>query len=434
MFFELPPGGEKFRAEFPTGNLLYHADLPALDPVANEEAAIASAIDRPIGLPSLGGMVKAGARVVIVADDLTRPTPQALILPLLLDRLNALGVPDERISIVIGLGTHRPMTDEEIRLRFGAGVVRRVPIYNHDFRDPRQNVFLGTTASGTPVEINRRVLDADLRILAGTVIPHNYAGWGGGAKMIQPGVCSERTTASTHCIAGTYADPLALPGEAGNPIRREMEAVAGQVGPIFIVNTVNGKDGRLLGCFAGHYIKAHRAAVALAERACRPRIPALADIVISSAHPCDRDFWQGFKAFSYAHLGLRPGGCIIYAIAAPEGLAGDAPGHAGVIREWAARKPEEIMQALAAGEIGDRIAGSMCVAHARLLARAPVVCVSPGLDEMDVRALGFRPAGSIEEALKWCYARLGGQARIGVIPYGGDTLVRLDGEGGTASG
>lgn len=198
------------------------------------------------------------------------------------------------------------------------------------------------------------------------------------------------------------------------------------MGPIFIVNTVNNKDGRLLGCFAGHYIAAHRAAVALAEQACRPRIPGLADIVISSAHPCDRDFWQGFKAFSYAYLGVRPGGYIIFAIAAPEGLAGDAPGHARVVREWAAREPEQILQALQAGEIEDRIAGSMCVAHARLCARASVICVSPGMDDAAIRSLGFVPARSLEQAVQWCFDRLGRRAQVGVIPYGGDTLVRLE--------
>lgn len=419
--------GNKYRSFIiPDTNVLYHALLGSLQPTKSEEEEVERALSSPIGLPALRQMVGASSRVVIVVDDLTRATPQKRLLPVLLDHLNSLGVADANIKIIIALGTHRFMTPEEILQRFGETVISRVPVLNHDFLDHRNHIYLGTTSLGTPVEINREVCEADLRITLGMVVPHPLAGWGGGAKMIQPGVCSERTTEATHFIGGTYRDPLALPGNPDNPVRHEIEEVVERVGLLFTINTVINHEGRLVRCFAGHPVKAHREAVKLAEELFRPRIPDLADIVICNAYPCDRDFWQGFKPFYYSQFGVREGGTMILVISAPEGLSGDAPMHASTMKEWSTKEPDEILGALNRGEIKDRIAGSVCVAHSRLLKRAKVICVSDGMTEEDILALGFEPANSIEEGLERAFKQHGRSARVGIIPYAGETLVRVE--------
>ena len=426
MKFSFPFRRRTLDFELNDENVLYYAELGDLQPVSDEVDELLGALHNPLGSSELRDLVDSSSKVVIVADDLTRGTPQSKILPPLLNYLNEAGVPDSNIRVIIALGTHRPMDSREILARFGSEVVSRVQVVNHDFKDPAKIVYLGKTPSGTPIEINKEVYEADLRILVGTVMPHPLAGWGGGAKMIQPGVCSEKTTESTHFIGGTYPDPLQLPGNPDSPVRLEIEEVAGKLGPTFIVNTVLNHGGGLVGCFAGQYVEAHRAAVKIAEQLFRPAIPELADVVICNAFPCDIDFWQGFKPFYYAYLGVKQSGTIIFAISAPEGVSGDAPEHEDTVLEWSATDPQLTLDALADGRIADRIAGSVCVAHARLLERAEVICVSDGLSPAEIRQLGFRPATSMEQAIEMTLAKHGERATFGVIPYGGLTLVKKD--------
>ena len=425
MNFELMPGGNKYRFAVNDDNLLYCAELPRLKAVEKLELEIRRSLEDPIASPPLAELAKPGMKVAVVVDDGTRPTPQTVLLPVILEHLNKLGIGNDDIIVVIGLGTHRDMTQAEINHRFGAAVAEQVKIVNHDYQNEDGLVNLGVTANGTVVEVNRLVYEADLRILAGTVVPHCYAGWGGGAKMIQPGVCSERTTEGTHVLAGTYPDPLALPGRVTNPIRLEIESVAEKLGPIFIINTVQDIEGRLMGCFAGHYVAAHREAVKLAEQIFVVSIPEPADIVVCGSYPCDNDYWQGFKAFSYARQGVKEGGVMVYAIDGSGGLSGDAPYHTSTLMDWGYRETEDILSALEKGLVQDRIGAAMCVAHSRLRKGIRVISVSTGMSGSDQRALGFEPVPSLAEALLKAYRIMGDQAKVGVVPIGGETIVRV---------
>lgn len=418
-------GREHISFTIPERNLLYHAQLGILDAAPDEKRELERALSSPIGLPGLRTMADRNSRVVVVVDDLTRATPQRRLLPVVLDHLNSVGVPDENIKVIIALGTHRPMDDREILERFGESVLARVPVVNHDFADPKKHVNLGRTRFGTPIEINREVYEADLRITLGMVCLHPLAGWGGGAKMIQPGTCSERTTESTHFIGGTYEAPLTLPGNPESPVRLEIEEVALRVGPLFTINSVVSHQGELIRCFAGHCVASHREATKLASLLFRPTVPQLADVVVCNAYPADRDFWQGFKPFYYSQFGVREGGTVILVIFAPEGLSGNAPSHVRTMRKWSTEPPDRILRALADGEIRDRVAGSVCVAHARLLRRVRVIGVSAGINAEDMLSIGFEPAASIDEALGKAMARHGRNAKLGVIPNGGETLVRV---------
>ncbi len=243
--------------------------------------------------------------------------------------------------------------------------------------------------------------------------------------MLQPGVSSDITTDSTHYLGGTYERPLELVGDPENPIRQEMELVAERIGVDFIINTVQDIDGNFVGIFAGHFIAAHRRAVSCAEAIFRPIIPAPADIVVCNAFPADQDYWQGYKPFVYSHLAVKDGGTIILLIAAPEGVSGGAPIHRDVLLTWATKEPEAILEALQRDEIKDRNSGAICVTQARLLKRARVICVSSGMAEEEIRDLGFSPAKSINEAIQTALQIHGRNATIGIIPYGGETIVRV---------
>jgi nickel-dependent lactate racemase len=198
----LPYGHESRTIAVPEENLAWVEGPKDAPPVADLREAVRSAIRNPIGSPTLGELVlKHGKKTLILVDDGTRSTPQALILPILLDELNAAGVADGDISIMVALGTHRRMNRDELMARVGESVFNRVPVGNLS-QKPEDFVDLGVTPLGIPIHVSRQYLQSEISIAVGNIIPHMYAGWAGGAKMVQPGVTSAVTTGRTHLIAG----------------------------------------------------------------------------------------------------------------------------------------------------------------------------------------------------------------------------------------
>ena len=171
--------------------------------LGREKDRLAEALEHPIGTSRLEEMLRPDQRVAVLVDDMARPTPVSRILPSILGRLDAAGISDEQVTIVIALGTHRPMTRAEIRNRLGDEVVGRIRVENHDFRDPRKLVYVGDASGGIPVWLNRRVKEADFRIGVGNIVPHGVAGWAGGGKIVYPGVAGEQTVDGFHGAFGT---------------------------------------------------------------------------------------------------------------------------------------------------------------------------------------------------------------------------------------
>ncbi|MBA7511405.1 Lactate racemase [subsurface metagenome] len=410
--------------EINKNNLLFYSPIGKLPKINNIEEAIIDSILNPINCKPLKEIVKGKKNIVLIADDLTRPTPQHKIIPVLLKELNKYGISDDMITLVIATGTHRPMNKNEIIKRFGKEVTQKIKIVNHDYR-VENCVDLGFTKNRTPIQINPIVYDADVKIAIGTVVPHPLAGWGGGGKMIQPGVCSELTTNYTHFMGGVYENILELIGNENNFVRKEMEAVAGQVGLDFIINTIQDLNENFVGIFAGHFISAHREAIKYAEKMFRPTIPGRADIVIVNAYPSNEDFWQGYKPYVFSLLAVKEGGIVIFVIDAPEGVSGGAPKHKDILLNWCNKEPEIILKNLDSGKIKDRSCGAICVSQARLLKRAKVFCISKGITDEEITNLGFSPFSSIQKAIRHALLLQGKTSKIGVIPFGGETIVKI---------
>jgi len=405
-------------------NFLFYSSISKLPKINKVDEAIIDSILNPIDCEPLEKIVNGKKNIVLIADDLTRITPQHKIIPILLKELNKYGILDDMITLVIATGTHRPMTKNEIIKRFGKEVTQRIKIVNHDCR-VENCIDLGFTKKGTPIQINSIVYNADIKISIGTVIPHTLAGWGGGGKMIQPGVCSELTTDYTHFMGGVYENPLELIGNENNFVRKEMESVAELVGLDFIINTVQDLNENFVGIFAGHFISAHREAIKCAEKTFRPTITERANIVIVNAYPANLDFWQGSKAYEYSLLAVKEGGIVIFVIDAPEGVSGGAPEHRDTLLNWCNKEPEIILKNLDLERIKDRNCGAACVAQARLLKRAKVYCISKGMTDEEIINLGFFPFSDVQSAIKEALLELGENAKIGVIPFGGVTAVRV---------
>lgn len=412
-------GSREIDVDIPDRNVLWELwpnDLPAVD---DEEKAIRDALTNPIESERLGGLVKPGMKVVIIADDLTRPTPKKRILPILLDELNKAGVPDNDITILIALGTHRYMIEEEILKAFGKAVISRVRIINHEWMDPANLVSLGKTENGTPITINKVAYDADFLIGLGSIVPHCWAGFSGGAKIIQPGISGPDTTAATHhLIFDDDSKVLSFAGMARNKVMSEMRAVARQAGLDFIVNVVVNSKKEVVKVVAGDLEKAHNAGIEASRENFVREISQRADIVIEEAYPADFDMWQATKPLSYSRRAVKDGGIVIFLTAAPDGICGNHP----FLAEHGRCSYSELKDMMVCDQVDDRVAGSLLMLIKKGVEGVNVIAVSEGLTREMKRQMAMEHADSMEEALKMAFAEHGKDATVGIVHHGGDVL------------
>ncbi len=223
----LRSGSRMFTLGVPSRNLMTVAEPTDNAASADLPTELRRALREPIGAVSFSEIIREGERLLILVDDLTRATPVAEILPILLEEL-AVEQKRVKVTILIALGTHRKMTSAEIENRVGIEIARRYRVLNHDWEDETALVNLGTTRNGTPLLVNRLIQEADHCLGVGCILPHDLAGWSGGAKIVQPGICGKVTTNRTHLLAahnvttylGTRTNPLAT-GDRGDGTARE---------------------------------------------------------------------------------------------------------------------------------------------------------------------------------------------------------------------
>jgi len=415
MQVTLPYGKEKIvTMEISNKNLYFVTDRTEVPALKSPEEEIRRGLGNPIGSPPFSEMVKPEDRVVVLGDDITRPTPQDMIIPVLLNELSVTGVPDENIEVIIALGTHRYMNEKEIKAKYGDEVVERVPVINHDYKDLKNLIDLGKTESGIPINVNKKVYDADFVIGVGNIVPHCYAGWGGGGKIIQPGVCGEETTAMTHIMAGKVRPVSKLIGRLNHKVKEEIDAVALKAGLNLIVNTVLNQVDKVAHVVVGDPVKAFREGVKAAENIYCPAVPGRADIVIVSSYPADIDFWQASKPLDYASVAVKKGGTIILVTPCPDRISPMHP----IFGERATLGYDENLKAIESRELDDLVAGGALLLHAQILERAEVICYSDGLSEEDKEALGFQHASAMDEAMEMAFKSQGKEAKVGVLKCG----------------
>jgi len=412
----VPYGHETKMLRIPGANLAWVVGPKDAPPLADLPEAVRAAIHCPIEAPTLPELVaRHGTKTVILVDDGTRSTPQSQILPILLDELNAAGVPDDDITVLIALGTHRPMSEAECAARYGEEVMARIRVENLS-QDPADFVDLGVTPMGVPVFVSRRYLDSDLSIAVGNIIPHMYAGWAGGAKMVQPGVTSPLTTAKTHLMAGPSVYEIL--GQVDNPVRREMEQIAVQTGLKFIVNVVLNRDGDVVAVVAGDVVAAHQAGVKIARPIYTVEVDERPDIVVASSHPADRDLWQGFKPINNCGMLAKDDGTLILLIPAPEGIAPDHP----YLVELGQTPGDEVCEMVERGEVAAGVAAATYLALDQTRKRVNITLVTEGITEDEAACIGLTATRDFDAALAAALARHGGAARIGVVTHGADVV------------
>jgi lactate racemase len=404
--------------EIPAENLMgifqpthIETDLGAKDIVAN-------ALANPVGSPRLSEMAAPGQRVTILVDDYTRMTPAAIIVPQILDELFAAGVSKADIRMLISLGTHRPMTEAEMVKKLGADIVRKYKVANHTWSDRSKLVSYGRTSLGIDVEVNRIVQETDLLIGTGHIVPHRVAGYSGGAKIVQPGICGAVTTGQTHWLSALRSGKEIL-GVADNPVRDAIDSVAEQVGLKFIVNAIQDAEARVVGAVSGSPIPAHKAGCLASERVFAATMPDEADIVVIESYPSDFDLWQAAKAIYASELALKPGGTIVLLAHCPEGVAGQH----GEVQRLGYLGVNRVKEMVDSGELTDLTAAAH-IAHVGRPTQdiGRCIMVSQCLSPEEVRHINFDWAVSPDQALQMAFDRNGRNASVAVLKHGSELL------------
>ena len=383
------------------------------DPVA----LIHAAVDQPVGAAPLETLAADAKSACILVCDITRPVPNGLFLRPLIERLTSAGVPREGITVLVATGLHRPNEGDELAELIGdPWVLENVSVVNHFARDDEGHVHMGTTPKGTVVRLDRRFVEADVRIATGLVEPHLMAGYSGGRKVIAPGIAHAETITTFHNHR-FMSDPAATNCRLdGNPLHEELLAIVKMVGGALALNTVIDDQRRLAFVSFGEIVESHLQAVDFVREYAEVQLPRRFRTVVTSAagYPLDANYYQTVKGMVGPLDILEEGGDLIIASECSEGL-GSA--------EFAAAQKRYIdggMDAFLAN-IATKSHASIdewqTQMQARLQSRAEITLYSSGLSDEDRALTGVTLAESVEAAVARSIARHG-DPEIAVIPEG----------------
>ncbi|MCX8130688.1 MAG: nickel-dependent lactate racemase [Clostridia bacterium] len=372
---------------------------------------VARAIKNPIDTKRLSEIVKRGERIVIITSDITRPMPSKIVLPPLIEELASGGIKDEDIKIVFALGSHRKHTEEEMKYLVGEDIYSRIKCVDSD---PEDCMRLGSTSSGTPVDIYSEVAKADRRICLGNIEFHYFAGYSGGAKAIMPGVSTRDAIQANHSAMVKEAAKAGAIDD--NPVRKDIDEVAQFVPIDFIVNVVLDEQKNVIKAVAGHYKFAHREGCRFLDSLYKVEIPEKADIVVATpgGYPKDINLYQAQKALDNAKHAVKDGGIIIMLASCAEGLGEE------VFERWIrnAKSPDSMIEDI---QKNFELGGHKAAAIALVQKKAKIYLVSD-LDKNFVKSMFMEPFDDMNAALKQAFIEQGNEAKVILMPYGGSTL------------
>ena len=411
--FELPPSMQ--------GKIVI--PKPA-EPVTNVQEAIQNALASPIGTPALHQLANPGQRVCIVFTDITRTSPDHLLVPALLAELEQAGVKDEDITLLCGIGMHRPSTLEEKIIKLGSAVVDRYRVIDNEPQNPAALVDLGITAGGVPVLAHRTAVEAELLIATGIVEPHQYAGYSGGRKTLAVGAAGEALIAHTHGPAFVDHPGTRLGRIEGNPFHEAITEAAQKANLRFILNVVLDDEKRILKVAAGDTKLAFQELVTFAKSVYEVPITHQYDIAIGGVgFPKDSNLYQASRAPTYLFFAptpvVRHGGFFIIPARCEEG-AGEGVGEQ---RFLAAMRNAPNIQAILddARQNGYPPGQQRAFVLAKVLEHNQIIIVGSEHPDL-VRDCKMIPATTIEEALAIAEQSLGKSCEVLVVPHAMLTL------------
>ncbi len=421
--------------QIPYGNSFIEFSLPPtmqgtvvtsqpVEPIRNAQSAIKKALESPIGTPPLRQLASPGQRVCVVFTDITRSSPDHLLVPALLGELEQVGVRDEDITLLCGIGMHRPSTPEEKVKKLGSATVKRYRVIDHEPQNPAALVDLGTTSGGVPVLVHQAAFEADLLIATGIVEPHQYAGYSGGPKTMGIGAAGEALIAHTHGPAFVDHPGTRLGRIKGNLFHEVVTEVAHRAGLDFILNVVLDGEKRILRVAAGDPYKAFQELVTFARSVYEVPIYHQYDIAIGGVgYPKDSNLYQASRAPTYLFFAptpvVKPGGFFIIPARCEDG-AGDGVGEQRFLA--AMRDAPDVKYILEdAWRNSYPPGGQRAFVLAKVLDQTQVVIV--GSEHPDLVAdCKMIPAATMPEALALAEQSLGKSSDVLIVPYAMLTL------------
>jgi lactate racemase len=424
MKVHLAYGRNGLDVEFPDGRTTVITPSHVVG-LPDERAAFVEALKKPIAAKPLGETVRPEDRICIVFSDITRATPNERIIPWLLAELERCGARRENITLLNGLGTHRPNTKAELEKLLTPAVVANYRVVNHEPVNPLALAKLGVTRSGNEIQLNRHLVEADVRIITGFIEPHFFAGFSGGPKGVMPGVAGQQTVERNHGAA-MIGHPGATWGVTfGNPLWEEILEVAQTVNRrLFLINVTLNDARQITRVFAGDLVEAHRAGCAFVKQTAMQPVDAPFEIVVTtnSGHPLDLNLYQAVKGMSAAARIVRQGGAIIIAAE-----CGDEQGRGGPFYDLLQQRdgPDSLLTLI--NSPGFRCAEQWQVQIQSLIQQKAAVSVYSSLPAEFVRGAHLQPCTDIAATVRDLLACGGSQARVAVLPLGPLTIPYLRG-------
>jgi nickel-dependent lactate racemase len=391
----------------------------------DERAAFVEALRKPVAAKPLGETVRPEDRICIVFSDITRATPNERIIPWLLAELERGGARRENLTLLNGLGTHRPNTKAELEKLLTPEVVANYRVVNHEPTNPDALAKVGVTRAGNEVLLNRHLVEADARIITGFIEPHFFAGFSGGPKGVMPGVAGQHTVERNHGAA-MIGHPNATWGVTfGNPLWEEILEVAQTVNRrLFLINVTLNDAKQITGVFAGDLVEAHRAGCAFVKRTAMQPVDAPFEVVVTtnSGYPLDLNLYQAVKGMSAAARIVRPGGAIIIAAE-----CSDPKGRSGPFYDLLQQRdgPARLLELI--NTPGFCCAEQWQVQIQALIQQKAAVSVYSSLPAEFVRGAHLEPCADIAAKVRELLARGGDAARVAVLPLGPLTIPYLRG-------
>ncbi len=422
MRVHLAYGRTGLEVDLPDRNVVKCLRYRPAAPLADFQEAVRDVLARPTGAAPLAELARGRSSACVVISDITRPVPNAVLLPPILATLEQSGIPRDRILILVATGLHRPNTRDELVEMVGPPIVEAYRIENHHGRELSEHAYVGESPRGVPVWIDNRYLGAELKITTGLIEPHFMAGFSGGRKLVCPGLAGFPTIKAWH--SPTFLEhPGARSGVLrDNPVHEENTWIARRAGCDFIVNAVIDESRRILSVVAGDMEKALHQGVSFVRPLVTDTVPVQVDIVVttSAGYPLDATYYQSVKGMVAAMEIVRPGGTIIMAASLSEGIG--SPEFRRIFEENASL--DAFMERILTTDYF--VMDQWQVEElAKVRRKARVKVVADGLTGEALSRLFVESAPSVEAAVAEGLAEYGPDATIAVIPEGPYVIAEL---------
>jgi len=415
---KLKYGKKEVRLPIQNKNIIKILNLKKQEILLNPENKLRELLKNPIGCPSLKELIfqKKASKILIIVNDITRPTPYEIILPPLLDELHRIGIKKENIIFIIATGIHRSNSQEEIKEMFGENIFSAYNFINHNCDDPHIK-DLDKLKSGNRLWIDPIVFETDFIITTGVIVPHYFAGFSGGRKSILPGICGRKTIEANH--ARMVHHNARAGNFKGNPVHQEMQEAAEKVGVDFNINIVTNEHHEIIEIVAGELYKSWLKGVEVCKKIYLCPIKQKADVVIASAggYPKDINVYQAQKALENACHAVKLGGTIILLAECTEEY-GEA-----TFEKWIeeANSPDDIIKRLKNKFV---LGGHKAYAIARAVKEVEVILIS-SLPQDKVRKLFFIPMKSVSQALNYVKDKYGEDFQAYILPSGNTVVPQI---------